>query len=316
MDEKLAARYPFLRSARAFLSEKPIPYEEIEEASNHLLSVVTERVPPTYYGDAASSTRLLALTRLLLFALNDSETTRKYAEARSRQSLEFLRAEGERNFLEVARDFLPSAQEVTERNAVSFSVSLHDYLNAGGALLEADLEQGRVLVDRNDLLPLLRNAVRKRLTDFTGLSARDIPEAAREVAGELRHELAVKQAAPSPLRTGSQTPFLERNCVKTILKGESEGKRYYGSMALAIACLRDGLTREAASEVMKNYAANCARGSRPFTQREALNALDWIYKHPGIGFSCKTLLEQGLITRYCPDCPNVRRAREGRGTRQ
>jgi len=302
---ELLAKYPFLSNARNALGDSAVSEEELENAVSFVKRVLTRE--PTVVNEvinARQAVRQHALARLLLYAFGDASLLAKYAEQRARNAVVLLR-DSKQELFEVARDFFPSLQE----NAGEYSVSIPDFLKyskqeTGLQLVRSNFEAGKVFLSQEELLALLKEGVKERIKNFKSLesesatlSQRGIPLAVRQAAQELRDAL--------PQRTAPvfKTRFLGLECVRDLLKGVAEGHRYYGAMALSIACVKDGLPREQAAALLSQYAANC-KGVRPFTVREALATLDWVYKHPSIGFSCKMLREHGLLAKneYCANC--------------
>jgi hypothetical protein len=300
MLSELLAKYPFLSSARNALGDSAVSEEELENAVSFIKSVLT-REPSVVDAviNARAEVRQHAIARLLLYAFGDASLLAKYAEQRARNAVSLLRDSGE--LVQVARDFFPSLQERTGE----YSVSLADFLRnskpeAGLQLVSSNFDSGSVFLSQDELLLLLKEGIKARVKDFTaagGLAVQRIPAAVRQAAQELR------DALPQRVAPAFKTKFLGLECIRNLLKGIPEGHRYYGAMALSIACVKDGLPREQAAELLKEYAANC-KGVRPFTAREALATLDWTYKHPSIGFSCKMLREHGLLAKneYCRNC--------------
>ncbi|MCL5011625.1 MAG: hypothetical protein M1594_01890, partial [Candidatus Marsarchaeota archaeon] len=144
------------------------------------------------------------------------------------------------------------------------------------------------LGDSRTLESVVKKAVVKKIED---IHVSDAPSVLKNEA------LKFQPVFPS----GEKGKLLSKKCMVEILKGVGEGKRYYGSMALSIACLKDGLSLDDASNVLKVYVNNCDRGVNSFTEKEALNTLKWVYGRPSIRFSCKVLQSQGLVSD-CSDC--------------
>ena len=167
----------------------------------------------------------------------------------------------------------------------------------GRSLLYAPLEQGKIFFSRSELQSLLKKAIESRVSDLSSISLKTLPPFVSEVAKEIEPRIPREQA-----RTTHAGKYLELPCMKKILQGMSEGKRFYGAMALAIACVKDGLSKDDAVKLVSTYAENCSKGSAPFTVREAQTSVEWIYRHPSIGFSCNKMREQGLPVD-CVGCP-------------
>ncbi|MCX6767819.1 MAG: hypothetical protein NTY90_03780 [Candidatus Micrarchaeota archaeon] len=301
MDALVAAKYPFTSFAKKYLQAagvEKIDSNALEEAKSRVIAAVREggRGAGGARGTSEATRAGLvsyALARIMLAYIGKSGVSRKFALREARAAAERLEAEDEELFISVARDFFPSAAAA----AGEYSVSLPDFLKYGSGLIHAGVEAGKVFMDRGDLTGVLREAITAKVMDLPKVRASEVPALVREAAEELEEEL------PKESFTGFAGKHLALSCVKKILSGMEEGRRYYGSMALAIACIRDGLAREEAKKVMEQYAGNCRRATHPFTAREALATLDWVYKHPAIRFSCRTMRENGLIGEYCESCP-------------
>ncbi len=262
-----------------------VGYEELAEAKDAVLAVLSSRKSSSKAASAPEAARLYALQRLLLFALGNEFVSSRYAFALSRGFAESLKEESEGDFEAVAKDFFSSL----EKGGEGYSVSLEDYLSNGGAHLEAeDVDGGRVFFDRPGLAALLREALVKRLRDFSGLNKRELPKLVKSVARELSVELP-REATPRSFK-GRHASM---PCVKELVgKGALEGKRYYGAMSIAVALVNDGVPRGQAEAVMRDYVSKCEQGNEQYSLHEALSVLDWVYRHPGIRFSCQTFRDQ------------------------
>jgi len=295
--DEFAAAYPFSIKARKLL-------ETIgeEELSSQRLRSAAERLLDVLHGRKASRERLArdavvdyVLARIILAAVDRPSAARKYASALARAALERIREEGaEQDFFVLAKDFLPSL----EVQGGEYVVSLFDYLKAGKNLLYAPLEKGRLFLSRQEAEALLEKAIEARVSDLSSISLKTLPPIVFEVAREVEPRIPREEARPA----AHAGKYLELPCTKKILEGLGEGKRFYGAMALAIACVKDGLSKEDAVKLVCSYAENCAKGSSPFTAREAQASVEWVYRHSSIGFSCTKMREQGLPCDHAA-CP-------------
>ncbi len=306
MRDELIAKYPFLSAAKKFIDagESEVSYEELETAARSVTSLLSNPAASlTVYSTPAKAARSHALARLLLATLNNRFVTRRYANARAGQAVRELAGENDDDFLEIARDLLPSVEARGRGESALFVVSVFDFLRAGGGLLGANLEKGVVALDRDALSALIEEAVSSRISDFAEAKPKRLPAVVREAAEELRRGIPAN-ALPS-MQAAFRGSHLSLPCVQALLRGVPEGKRYYGAMTTAVACAKDGLDRDAASEVMRQYVDSNERGSSPFTLREGIAVLDWVYKHGGeINFSCRTMREHGFDDggRLCANC--------------
>ncbi|OIO26467.1 hypothetical protein AUJ15_01245 [Candidatus Micrarchaeota archaeon CG1_02_55_41] len=282
----LVERYPFLSKARELVGGDKVGVDELDEAKRAVLAVLSQKESSSVPSTALEAARLHALQRLLLFALDNEFVSSRYAFAVSREFAESLKEESEGDFYAVAKDFFPSLEKGGEEN---YWVSLGDYLSNGGAHLESeDVDGGSVRFDRAGLTALLREALVRRLKDFTGLNKRALPKLVKSVAKELSAELP-RESAPRLFKGRNAS----MPCVKGLVEeGALEGKRYYGAMSVAVAFVNDGVPRGEAEAVMRDYVSKCEQGNEPYSLHEALSVLDWVYKHPGIRFSCQTFRDQ------------------------
>jgi hypothetical protein len=282
---QLAFKYPFIPSAKKALEGlSEISQEDLESASLLIMDAMrglAAKKPENSKKHLVS----FVVARMLLSACGNYFAWEKFAEWQAKQAvLQLEKNEGERR--EVVADLLPSFD--------GDSVSLFDFLSCEGDLASSDLKKGRIFVNGEKIDSLLFSAVRKRVLQKQGGS---IPQAVKQFAVEMEVNL------PRATETAFAGKYLNQGCVKEIRKGLPEGKRYYGAMALAIACVRDGLPLQEARRVMDEYAQACSKSTHPFTQREAFATLDWAMKRKP-RFSCNRLLDDGIISKKCVNCVN------------
>ncbi|VVB68142.1 Uncharacterised protein [Candidatus Norongarragalina meridionalis] len=267
-------KYPFLSASKGSVGAE-LKEDEIERAAAFLMDALRGKAH-------VPSSKVYALSRLLLHALDDGWAYGKFSDAMAK-TVEDKDTEA------VALDFFPSYSHG--------KIPLPEYLKGGGSLSGASLDKGFVSVDAGELRSLVRNAVRKKILDFRSARRDLIPKRVLEIAEEMRKKL------PKPSHVTARGKNLELPCVQVLLKGEPEGSRYYGAMALAIACVRDGVSKDAAMEVMEEYANRCAHGTHPFSSREARDVAEWVYRHPNVRFSCRRMQDNNLApTELCDRC--------------
>lgn len=291
-------KYPFLSTGKAALGDAglaSVGAADVDAAARRVaatIAVASGAESPSLAQSARQAVQDYALSRVLLALLGSDYYWQKFAKGEAVRAAECLRkAPGD--LPAVARDFFPSI--AFDASGLQAEIPVAEFLQQGGELPAGGLQQGKVFLSHEELLAALRKAVfRKALSPLS--LPRDLPELFKSAAASLRSSL------PKPVQQESfKGKYLALACVRSILAGAAEGKRYYASMSLAIACRKDGLQLEAAREVMAGFAAACQTGSRPFTEREALASLEWVYKR-NINFSCKFQREHGLAD--LPDCAN------------
>ena len=284
MNSTIIARYPFLSSSKELVGGG-LPSElDVREALFFAKETFEKKV---HYGASAErEAKSLVIARLLLYSLG-AYYLRKFAFLKSREYSRLFESEDQRVLNEIALDFFPSLEPTPD----GFKVSVLDYLQYGRNLPEAGVEKGMVFFGKSELMECLRAAVQVRISDADKLDAR-LPENLKNAAAKLKEELKPFVERDFALRPGGK--YLQKPELQNILKGVGEGKRYYGAMALAIACVKDGLEKDQALEVMQHYVENCAKGAHPFSQGEGQSVVEWVYRHPAIGFSFTMLKTQGL----------------------
>jgi len=284
--ETLIAKYPFLTEGKTLIGEGLPRDLEIREAVFFAQKSLHKQ--PCFPKSAEREVKNLLLARLMLYSAGIS-FLRKFAWLKSGEYERQLQEEEEETLAQIARDFFPSFQK---EGPDSFKVSFIDCLQYGRNLNEAAVEKGMVFFDKHELLLCLRDAINVRVADHSKLDSR-LPEPLAKASAELKESVKDVFARDNAF-TAMKGKYLQRPELQAILKGVGEGKRYYGAMAIAIASMKDGMTKDQAMEVMQQYVENCSGGSHPFTQREGQSTVEWVYRHPGINFSFTTLKTQGL----------------------
>lgn len=279
---ELWQKYPFSEEARRRARQeglRGVTVEELEKTSEKILGVLRG-------GKSEFSPKEYSIARLLLAASGSNYSLELFAKTMAKQYAEELEKAGNEEFEWAATQVFPSF----EKKDGSYSISVLDYVAFGKNLAGEQIEGGRVFFGRRGLLNLLQQAVEAKIKDVKA-DAKALPVEVKEEA----KKLAAEAPKPKFAASGYRGRYLSLPAMQTILNGVSEGKRYYASIALAIACLKDKLPREEAEGIMRTYARNCSRSTHPFTEKEAVASLDWVYKHPTINFSLRALREQQIV---------------------
>lgn len=309
MELALIAKYPFLKAARELLKDAPVNEHSLNLARERVLAALAKRKhEATTAAEPRDRLASFALARCMLAVIKDRFATRKWA-SREANAMAAQLAEEDRIVLDgIAKEILPTLHHGAY--AEEYSVDVFDYLNYGSSLASENLEKGKVFLEKDGLVRLLEDAIATRLSNVEAINPTRLPKEITEAAKQL--EPAVQKASGGSGYGGSgySGSSLALPCVQKLMKGVEEGKRYYGAMSLAMACMKDKLSFEKAGEIMNNYAANCQKGAHPFTQREAINTLEWVYRRGRAGLSCKRLRDEGIATEeICAVCVKRKRAR-------
>lgn len=291
------AFYPFLQKARSMITSSEFSFEDLQDAKLHVIDVVKKTFPPQ--GAKEKEVKKHALARLLLTVLDDSFSFQSYAR-NAAQHYKKLLEQNPSDLEEVAREFFPSVEKKEK-----YEVTLTEFLvSSGKNLADQQLENGKILLTQEQLVDATANAIEQRFLQMPE-KPKIIQQNVLETAEELRALLPRQEFDASKFKG----KHLELACVQSALKGAPEGKRYYGCMGVAIACVNDKLSKTQAQAVMQSLVQNASKGTSPFTQREAGQVLDWVYAHPTIRFSCRTMQQNGYLDEYCKACKYPYRVR-------
>lgn len=295
------AKYPFLKAGKEILKDAAVNERSLSLAKERVLAALAKRRPVASL-EPKEKLASFALAKCMLACLHDRFVAKKWASREASEMAAQLAEEDSIVFESVAREIFPSLSY--DASSKKYAINVFDYLNCGSNLVYENLERGKVFFDRGGLIRLLEEAVVLRLSDVEAINTRQLPKEVTEAAKRLEAELPKERIA------GFAGSYLSLPCMQAVSKGVEEGKRYYGAMSLAVACLKDKLSIEQAREVMNNYAAKCLKATHSFTPREATNVLEWVYRRGTAGFSCKRLKDEGLAgEELCSTC--VKRNKAG-----
>jgi len=302
MDALVLSRYPFLSAARNILARNNAEptREDLERGRNRVLASIARGISKndafSHPAPQTVSQNVLsyAIARMLLSAAGSEYYWRAFAKGEARQAIQFL-AENPGELVDVARDFFPKI-EFNESGDYSAKVQVIEYLSQNAEnLSKRSVTDGRILLSQGELLDVIRNVVyrKARLEPRAREYSRDTTSAAASLREELREKF------PPIERKTYSGKYLALPCIQKMLSGVPEGRRYYASMSLAIACKLDGLSLDESTAIMQSFVEANPPSQRPFTTREALASRDWAYKR-NINFSCKYQREHGLAD--LPEC--------------
>ncbi|NUN11459.1 hypothetical protein HUU53_02340 [Candidatus Micrarchaeota archaeon] len=289
------AKYPFLSSAKELIeNDSSVSFTELEAASSLVINALKKEEMPAS-GDDFNESKNLVLAKLLIACLNNSSLFKKFADLKAKEFVSRMQSQEE--LMLVARDFFPSIKP-------GFELKVIDYLKHGKSLREKNVEKGIVKLDENELKDLLKESISQRLRELK-VNSKELPELIQNTAEELREKIPKEDYNPRSFK-GS---LLALDCIQKMVKnGLPEGKRYYGSMTLAVCCFKDSLTQEQAIDVLKQYVESCRKSTHDFTEREAESTLSWVYKHDSINYSSS--VAQGLGENLCRQCVSAIRGKK------
>lgn len=288
MQFNLALNFPFSNAAKALAKTTALTFsiDDLEYARELATQVIAGRARTWPASSEQESLKLYANSRLLCFASQNYAVQREFATNYAK-IVKLIIKSNENLLQELAADLITSLRQ---ENQDEYSVDVFELLAIAPDLSNANLAKGRVKLNTEQLTELIANYSQIKTLDYSGLDLTSIPSQAITIAATL------KDALPAKVQAKAEGKALTRPYMQKILQGVGEGKRFYGAMALAIACQMDGLSKEAAVNVLEEYCKNCSQGANQFTIDEAKAALEWTYKRPSIRLSYEKLKSQGLVT--------------------
>ncbi len=304
-------KYPFLSAAKRVLEagESKLGTEKFDKALARAVDSVrigvAKRLSSERYLAGASpqeAAEVFTTARLLLSLTESDYYSNCFARGEAVSARKFLEKERNNEFGEVVGDFFPSfalaeknEQTISEAEKNSqnfFELLLTDFLAWCDGLPQRQLSKGKILVSREEALSLFEKAVFFKLRRRLPASG-ELPPLFKEYSFELKQRLDSDSSLVQRAPRDYSGQYLSLPCIQWILKGVAEGKRYYASMALAVACRKDNLPREQAAQAMQQFVDACGKSAHPFTIREGLASLDWVYRR-NLRFSCRYHREHGL----------------------
>ncbi len=303
MDLYFIAKYPFSSSAKSYLEKigvKTINYDDIRMAEERIREdIKNHRGPEILESVAEKQLKSFALARAILAATKNSNYIFRFAAAEAQSMVDSIERESEEVKMQLGKELFPSLKNSHEE----YSLSIFDYTKYAKDWEGVELEAGNVYLPEVVFFSgIFKNALVFRIADIKNISVDSLAQEVRDAAEEISPSLNNIIKNQSPKYARAQGKFLSLGCIQFIRKGLSEGRRFYGAMALSIACLKDGLSSQQAKEVMKEYVSKCVQSPHEFTEREALNTLEWVYKKGSMGFSCSVMQAQGFGGDYCKNC--------------
>ncbi len=254
---------PFSERARQAAQKVDLAIDDaaIESAKKLIEVVKSKQLRELQASDDLQQVKQLAICKVILslcpypiiadFANNYSLLWKRHFATNVNDSEEF------------AREVFPSITFGSQ-----CKISVFDYLAAEENILIVDVSNGYVHLTKDHLSDVLAHQIKRRVMSIP--SSANMPESVK-IAAE---ELAKQYAAFLP--KGAKN--LEKEEIKKIRQGSPEGGRFYGCMKLSRACFRDGLSFEEAKQIILEYVKACSPGKNPFTEKEALTCLEWLYR--------------------------------------
>ncbi len=287
IERRLIDKYPFLPDSKAIIGEREglVPDSiEREKAIGRAIDSVKANAQTNDFGNL----RTFTLSKLLICLLDNDYYLMKFAQTESSRAASNLREESDWDFLKIVGSMFTSLEKIDEE---TFAISLIDFLNSSNDMEQYQINKGKIILNREQLIGTFRKATYGKIRNFNR-----IPQDSQvRVMFKDDIENLLSRLPKPPIISSYSGKYLSLPCVKNALAHTPEGKRYYACLSICIACKKDGLSVENANGILEQFVNNSGKTSHPFTIKEALATLNWVYKK-NPNFSCKMQRANGLAT--------------------
>ena len=249
MDISFCSRYPFTSEAKEFVSSRKggLSYEEIEGAKKRVVDALSKGEIPivdTQLGQVLErEVFTYAGARVIVACLQSRYLRGRYAVAESKRVGRYLRKEDDATIVKVAREL---GLAVTPGSR--FGINFIDYLKAAPKsvdykLVNKELSNGIVLLERNELIRVVEEAARIRIETTLPTDVSAVPPELKKAADEIRAQLPKEEEFGGKTATavGEYPP-----CVKDLLEKlrNSENLPHTARWYLAVFLLQSGMKVE------------------------------------------------------------------------
>lgn len=255
---------PFSERAKALAQSEhfSIDSRALLESQQFIEKMLAGQVKEVEASEEAIEVKKLAICKVIL-ALCPYPLIARFADEYSRLWIKFFRSH-QVIAAEFARETFPSLTQRPEY----FSIGVFDYLAAEESISFVNVENGKVFIPAEQLPILLGKQVRRKVLSIPATAI--FPPEVKQIAQSLSSRFA--------LFLPRRSKQLEKDEIKQIRLGLTEGKRFYGCMKLSRACFNDGLSLEEAKQVIIEFVKACPPSKNPFTEKEAFTCLEWVYR--------------------------------------
>ncbi len=304
-NEKLrfSARYPFTKTARQLLSEKPITidYQKMQFAKKRILdSLFREDVSVLMEANEELYQKYLVsypLARMIV-SLFDSQVRNRFVNYEAKRAMANIRADNP--------DFINEAKRIAKELDIDYDglyVSVETYLinvpkTDEGRLVFQNLNNGRILLDENKFMSVLNEAIRNSIESGLPIHQDSIPldikndilQMGKEIEDEINKfkEVKEKNAVMFAKSSGVMAP-----CMAKIVERARNGENlpHFARVAVASYLLKFGKSVDEVVEVFSN--------TPNFDEKIARYQVEFIAKKGYSPPSCQVMESYGLRLPEC-----------------
>ena len=300
---RFAARYPFTKTARQLLSEKPITidYQKMQFAKKRIVdslfrddvSVLMEANEELYQKYLVS----YPLARMII-SLFDSQVRNRFINYETKRAMAIIRADNP--------DFISEAKRIANELDVEYEglyVSVETYLknipkSDEGRLVFQNLRDGRILLDENKFMSMVNEAIRNSIESGLPIHQDNIPADIKEdilqMGKEVEEEInKFKQAKEKNAVMFAKSSGVMAPCMAKIIERARNGENlpHFARVAVASYLLKFG---KSVDEVVEIFSS-----TPNFEEKIARYQVEFIAKKGYSPPSCQAMESYGLRLPEC-----------------
>ncbi|MFH0817674.1 MAG: hypothetical protein V1909_03500 [Candidatus Micrarchaeota archaeon] len=287
MDIYFNARYPFSKSAKEYAESAglKLDYDSIEKGKRRAEeAVIRKRIPSIADSsfDLAGEIASYAIARMIVSQIGMRQAIESHAIAEAKRASAYLKGESEENLKSLARDFgIDSEEAVPVLKYLSYSPQESPY-----KLVNMKLVEGRVFVSRGQLIRVLEEAIKLRISGSLPVKMEKVLPEIKKAADD------IKGLMPKPevrvVTIGDRPP-----CITHMLERMAKGENlpHSARWTLTIYLLKSGMKT---SDVIKLFST-----SPDYSEKITRYQVEYILKKGYSMPSCKLIDSHGHCVYRC-----------------
>ncbi len=287
MDLSFNARYPFSKSAREYAENAglELDFGLVEKGKRRAEdAVLRKRIPSIADSsfDLESEIASYAIARMIVSQIGMGQAIESYAIAEAKRASSYLKSEGDESLKALAKDFgVDSENAIPVLKYLSYSPRESPY-----KLVNMKLADGKVSVSKGQLIRVLEEAIRLRISGSLPLKIERVPPEIKKAAEDIRSQM------PKPevkiVVSGDRPP-----CVQHLLEKLARGENlpHAARWTLTIYLLKAGMKE---GEIVKLFSTS-PDYSESITRYQVGYILKKGYSMP----SCRLIDSHGLCVYKC-----------------
>lgn len=287
MDLSFNSRYPFSKSAKAYMEDKRVKldYGLVEKGKRRAADALLKVKIPTLSGpfqleeDIAS----YVVARMIVSQMKSRQLIERYAVAEAKRASSYLKSDDDENIAALAADFgLGRGPGIDVMSYLRHAPRAPEY-----KLVNRNLRNGTVQLTRNEFIRVLEEAIRLSISSSLPVEMGTVPPEVKKAADEIRK---LMPAAPKPkfVSPGEVPP-----CMEALLESLKRGENlpHAARWTLTIYLLKTGTPEQ---EIIKLFST-----APDYNQRTTSYQVSYIRRKGYNMPSCRLIDSNGLCVYRC-----------------